>query len=182
MHQEGTQASFPTVTGRIDNLGIMIATLPEERWQDYKTLRLRALSEDSTAFSSSYEEEVKNDEGTWRSRMANGLFALDDNRVIGMIGVIFNSRVKTRHVASIVSVYVDPTYRRSGVGQSLMEAAINRVKANHEVLKIELTVNPEQPTAVRLYEKNGFQVSGKQTKELYVNGTLYDELYMELLL
>lgn len=37
---------------------IQIIKLPPERWNEYKTLRLRALQDDPQAFGSSYAKEV----------------------------------------------------------------------------------------------------------------------------
>lgn len=40
-------------------------------------------------------------------------------------------------------------------------------------------VNPEQKTAVKLYEKFGFQTVGKLKNELKVEDKFYDEAIME---
>lgn len=159
---------------------IVINSLPDERWKDYRSLRLKALSHEPVAFGSSYEEEVLFGEDVWKARMADGLYATEGDTVAGMIGVVFNSRIKTRHVASIVSFYVDPVYRGRGIGQKLMDAAIEKIKSRGNIAKVELSVNPLQDRAVRLYEMKGFRVTGRQSKELCVNGVYYDELYMEM--
>jgi RimJ/RimL family protein N-acetyltransferase len=47
------------------------------------------------------------------------------------------------------------------------------------VIKIELTVNPVQKAAVRLYRKYGFKQAGRTKKALKIDGKYYDELFME---
>jgi len=157
----------------------IIRELPEEKWADYRDLRLMALKQEPEAFGSSYEEEINLPETEWRKRTHNALFATEGSLIVGMIGVIFGNRIKTGHVASIVSFFVLPEYRKRGIGKELLEAAIGRARGNPQVLKVELFVNPVQAQAVRLYEKNGFRTAGLMTGQLKVAGKLYDELYME---
>ena len=158
---------------------IKIKKLPIDRWKDYRNLRLEALKKDAISFSSSYEEEKKLSESEWKRRTRNTLFALSDDEPIGMIACVFNKKRKIRHIANIFGFYVKESYRNQGVGRKLIESALSSIMRNEYIIKIDLTVNPKQKAAVKLYKKYGFKVVGVLKKYLYAGGKFHDELIME---
>ncbi len=89
-----------------------------------RDLRLEALKSDPSAFGSSFEEEVTLTEGEWKRRIRNTLFAVSDDKLIGMIVCLFNERPKTKHIAEIVGVYVTASYRGQGVSTRMLERAL----------------------------------------------------------
>ncbi len=169
-------------TGRRDRHGSapwIIGRLPESRWEDFRTLRLKALQQDSKAFGSSYEEEVTYGKETWIGRIESVIFALIDDRPVGMISIIKRNRIKTGHAADIFGMYVAPDYRGKGIGDDLVKNAISVASKFDGVIKVVLSVNPKQEAALNLYRKNGFEVAGEFKKELLVDGEYYDEFVME---
>jgi ribosomal protein S18 acetylase RimI-like enzyme len=158
---------------------IEVKVLPLERWQEVRDLRLEALRIDPAAFGSSVEDEENFPEAVWQERMKPMLVALSDNKPVGSVTYLFNDRVKTKHIARIVGFYVNPNYRGLGVGRKLMEQALDRIRENKDILKVQLMVNPKQEAAVALYKKLGFDVVGELKKELKVGEELYDMLVME---
>lgn len=105
-----------------------ITRLPQERWREYRELRLAALKTDPEAFSSSYEEEAKFSVGKWKERMKGVVFALAEGEPIGMVGYAFKDKAKTSHIAHVYSVYVAPEHRGKGVGGALLKAAIAGIR------------------------------------------------------
>ena len=83
---------------------IVVKKIDADRWMEYRDLRLESLKSDPAAFGSSYEEEKDMTEDEWKRRINNALFALSKDRLIGMIVVVFNDRIKTKHVADIFGV------------------------------------------------------------------------------
>ena len=160
---------------------IEIKKLSESRWKDFKDLRLESLKTEPAAFGSSYEEEIRLSKKEWKRRINNSLFAFLNEKPIGMIVYIFNNKIKTNHIANIFGVYVKKEYRGRGIGKKLIESAISQIKKNKNIIKINLTVNPKQKSAVKLYEKYGFKIVGKMKNDLYVDGKFNDELIMEKL-
>ena len=158
---------------------IEIGRLPVERWEDYKKLRLEALAHDPSAFGSSVEEEEAQSEDDWKRRIPNVLFAMSGDRPVGMIVFVTNSRIKTKHTAEIFGVYVKSSHRGKGIGSELLGEALSQIRKNRSVLKVSLSVNPEQEPAVELYRKAGFEVVGRARKDLKVGRRFYDLLYME---
>ena len=150
-----------------------------DRWEEYKALRLEALESDPTAFGSSVEDEVSLSESDWRRRAENALFAFADGKPVGMIVFIVSSRPKTRHVADIFGVYVRASEREKGIGKLLLDSALKEIGRRPKVMKIKLTVNPEQRAALKLYRRAGFHEVGRLHRELRVGDRYYDELMME---
>ena len=107
------------------------------------------------------------------------MFALSDDKTIGMIVFIFNNKRKIKHISNIFGFYVKERYRNQGVGKKLIESALSHIKKNKNIIKIDLIVNPKQKAALSLYKKFGFKVVGILRKDLLVNGKFYDELVME---
>ena len=101
-----------------------IEKLPDDRWKDYRDLRLEALKNAPSAFGSSFEEEEVLTEDEWKRRIQNVLFAVSEDTLIGMIVYAFNGRAKTRHSAEIFGVYVSAGHRGEGVGTRMLEHAL----------------------------------------------------------
>jgi hypothetical protein len=58
---------------------------------------LEALRSDTSAFGSSYEEELDLPETEWKKRMNNVLSAMLDDKPVGMVGYAFNTRPNQAH-------------------------------------------------------------------------------------
>jgi ribosomal protein S18 acetylase RimI-like enzyme len=158
---------------------IEIRKLPADRWKEYRDLRLEALKMEPSAYGSSFEEAKRHKEELWRERIKSVLFALSDDRPVGMVVYVFGEGLKSRHIAEIFGFYVSPDHRGQGVGTRLLERAIAQIRRNRRIIKVKLAVNPEQRTAVRLYQKAGFVVTGSVEKELKVGRKYYGMLFME---
>lgn len=159
-----------------------ISRLKEDRWEDFRNLRLESLKREPLAFLSSYEDEVKFGNDIWQSRLKNVLFALDEGEPVGMITFVQRGRKKNEHIADIFGVYVNKRYRRNGLGHRLVRRAISIIQKNTTITKVSLSVSVEQVPAINLYLSNGFKVAGILENEFKVNGKFYDELIMERLL
>ena len=64
----------------------------------------------------------------------------------------------------------------------ILTEVLRLIKENKEILKVNLTVNSSQLSAIKLYELFGFKTVGKLSKELLINGKYFDELLMEFML
>lgn len=94
---------------------IEIKALPARKWKEYRDLRLEALKKDPTSFGMAYEDEICYDEKCWKGKIKNVFFAIDNDKLIGMIGYRFEDIFKMRHVAFIVDLYVKKEYRGTGL-------------------------------------------------------------------
>jgi ribosomal protein S18 acetylase RimI-like enzyme len=158
---------------------IEIKNLSADKWRDFKELRLEALQNDPLAFGSSYQEEIAFPEEEWKRRISNTLFAILNDKPVGMIVYIINTKIKSRHIAEIFGVYVKNEFRNQKVGKKLVENALKLIQQNRNVTKVKLIVSSSQNAAIILYESFGFEIVGKLKNELKVDNDYYDGLIME---
>jgi ribosomal protein S18 acetylase RimI-like enzyme len=161
---------------------IEVRTLPPARWREVRTLRLQALKTDPIAFGSAYEEEENLAEEEWKKRMNSALFALSDDKLVGTITYVFSNRVKSKHIARIFGVYVDPDHRGQGIGKKMLQNALDLIQKNKHIVKVQLMVTKDQDVPARLYKDMGFVVVGQMKKEIKVGEQFYDTLIMEKML
>ena len=65
----------------------------------------------------------------------------------------------------IVSMAVNPEYRRKGIGEALLREAIARMES--KVREVYLEVRATNDAAIRLYEKRSFKITGEVLKGYY---------------
>jgi len=113
----------------------------------------------------------------------NSLFlvAEAEGRIIGSLTLQGGKRKSNRHAATL-GITVAKDYRAQGAGRALMQAAIDWVKANPVLKRVELNVFTGNPSAIHLYEAFGFKVEGHRRKALYRDGLFHDDLLMALLI
>ncbi|MFL6656936.1 MAG: GNAT family N-acetyltransferase [Massilia sp.] len=150
----------------------------------YQTLRLQALRETPTAFSSSYEEERDTPITSIAAHMApdsgrNRFGAFDGDTLVGVVGLGRETAAKLRHKAFIGGMYVAPGYRAQGLGRQLMAQALALAAEMDGVLQIELTVTQGNAAALFLYKELGFVEFGCAPAALMVDGTLHDVVYLQ---
>ncbi len=85
-----------------------------------------------------------------------GLVDKIENRVIGFIIVTFINN----STANIVTIDVDPLYRRKGIGSNLIEI-VKRILITQNIKKITLQVSMDNKIAVNFYRKHGFKITQK---------------------
>ena len=152
----------------------------------YREIRLAALKENPEAFSSSYEEEKEYPLESFKNRLNFDHFftfgAFVENKLVGVVTLLVETKIKTKHRANIVAMYVDPENRKSGIGRQLMTAAIKKATEIREVEQIYLSVNSSNEPAKKLYNSLGFKTYGIDKNGLKIGDTYFDEELMVLVL
>lgn len=164
-----------------------IITLPPGRWREAKRLRLEALRIEPAAFASSLADECAFGDDVWIARLTTAYqrdhnmtwYAELESALVGMAGAFWPTREKTRHVATIYSVYVSPARRGRGIASQLMGRLLDELSAQPQLEKVGLTVNVDCAPAISLYERLGFEHVGRARRELRVDGRYHDLRYME---
>jgi ribosomal protein S18 acetylase RimI-like enzyme len=84
----------------------------------------------------------------------------NDGEVIGTLQVTFTPSISFQggKRATVESVRVDEKYRGQGIGQELMNWAINRAR-QEKCVALQLTTNSDRTDAHRFYENLGFKGS-----------------------
>ncbi|PYZ98946.1 GNAT family N-acetyltransferase [Alteribacter lacisalsi] len=161
-----------------------IIRLTENHAEELRRLRHEALQTNPESFSSSYEEEKQYPVERYRSRLASEssvtLGFYKESTLSGLVSVVRNTRVKTRHRADIFGMYVTPAARGNGTGRRLMEEAIKKAWEFGGVEQLYLTVVISNTPALKLYESLGFEAYGREEQAIKIGSTFYDEQLMVL--
>lgn len=149
----------------------------------FQSLRLNALIEAPASFASSYEEEKDLDLAIIEARLAvapeHGVFgALAGEELVGVVGLLRETKRKRSHKAFAWGMYVVPGQRASGIGRMLMQEAIDLARAMPGVSQVNLAVTASNERAIRLYRSLGFEPFGQEPNALLADGRLHDELHM----
>lgn len=121
--------------------------------------------------------------GQARKRLAGdrpGLFrfmAEAGGRVAGNASLYLEQNPRRRHAAGL-GMAVHPDYWGHGVGSALMEALIDLADNWLNISRIELDVNTDNPAAVHLYQKFGFEIEGTRRYHAYGHGRWADSYFM----
>lgn len=170
-----------------------IINLPPERWQEFKALRLQAVEEAPASMGVTPADEQARSEDAYAKfleRSSGGdftwsIFAQRSNKLIGMAGAMCTkSHLSTmRHVATVISVYTKPEFRRMGVATALMKALLTKLeKSNVTQAQLQVTINPandNDQTAINVYKRLGFKQCGNYSNDIVVNGKSYNSVIME---
>lgn len=136
---------------------------PDE-WREYRAIRLAALAESPDAFGSSLADEQVFPDERWQERAAGSteraaFVALDDKRWVGLAGSYLPGDPPAD--TELVSMWVDPIARGSGIGRALVEA-VAAWAADRGLSTIGLWVTESNDAAIRLYERCGFTDKGER--------------------
>ena len=131
----------------------------------FKDVRLRALLDTPTAFSSTYAEESKLTDNDWLKRAAQwsseksvGYLAMDAYASCGIASGLLDQADAMR--AHLLSMWVAPTHRRQGVGRALVEAVVSWA-CSQNVRTLLLLVTSNNDSAIEFYQRLGFSLTGK---------------------
>lgn len=143
-----------------------LAKLTAQDVPAYRALLLEAYAQPGDAFTSTAEERAALPLSWWAQRAAAAdgsglaLGAFVDNALVGSVTLEFSSRLKTRHKAHLVGLYVQPAHQHQGIGRALLQAALAEAAAQPGVRWVTLTVTEGNAPAQHLYESLGFRVWG----------------------
>ncbi|MBZ0300292.1 MAG: GNAT family N-acetyltransferase, partial [Anaerolineae bacterium] len=104
------------------------------------------------------------------------LVAEADGKIIGMAHCGSGERGYA-HTASL-GITVDRAWRDKGVGTALLEFMIDWCRESPGVHRLELWVFPDNPRALHVYEKLGFQHEGNRRSSYLKDGTFKDLILM----
>lgn len=150
----------------------------------FRAFRLRGLREHPDAFTSSFEEESLQPLADSEKRLATtstaktwGAFV--DGELAGMVGLDHETRLKNRHKATLVAMYVAPEFNGRGIGKALVQTVIDDARQSGLALII-LTVTAGNRQATALYERAGFLPFGTEPDAIRVNGVGFGKTHMYL--
>jgi ribosomal protein S18 acetylase RimI-like enzyme len=144
----------------------------------FQALRLQALRECPSAFSSSYEEEVELPITIIAVRLATELRrdmfgAFSETELVGTIDFGREGARKLAHKGFIRGMYVSPAFRNQGIGRQLVSHVLQHAASLSGLHQVTLTVTASNVAAIGLYEKwaSRHSVSSRQRFSSRVNFT-----------
>jgi ribosomal protein S18 acetylase RimI-like enzyme len=144
--------------------GIEVRQVGPDEWHEFRRIRLAALADAPTAFSTRLADAERLPDSFWIERTSveragtGPLFAaVDGTEWVGIVG-----GHTERGEAHLISLWVDPRARRRGAAAALVEAvsAWARDRGHRE---LRLWVTETNAAARRCYETRGFAYTGRVT-------------------
>lgn len=137
-----------------------IVTPDQSRWEDYKEIRIDAVSKNPEAFGGTYEETITREDFYRKSRLESKtntvIFVQDgNNRVIGTANYTISWTE-----AKIFGMYCKSEYRWKWIWSMLIQY-IKQICTREWVTQINLRVYTTQDPAIKLYTKEWFVVISK---------------------
>lgn len=121
-------------------------------------MRLDALKEAPYAFGSTYEHEVDAPEQRWRQTLRDRTrFIAEVDGVVA--GTASGGDADSSSTSAMTAMWVDPRYRRRGVGDLLVKTVVEWARASGYG-RMLLWVADGNEGAERLYVRNGFVRTG----------------------
>lgn len=105
------------------------------------------------------------------------LIAFVDSNLAGTLSFATGRRPRTRHTGEL-AVSVLQSFWGLGVASALIDSLLEWARETGFIKKINLRVRTDNQRAIILYERKGFQIEGRVSKELLVDGVYYDNLLM----
>ena len=109
----------------------------------------------------------------WRLNKNNTQYYLAKmkDKVVGFVDIEFETEL-----AKLVAVYVQPNYRKKGVGTKITKDALQKIRAAGYTRTI-LLVREDNLPALRIYRKLGFKPSELPPQEIEGKRAIYMERY-----
>ncbi len=140
-----------------------IDRLDEDDWERLRLVRLAALLDAPEAFGTRHEDVLTWPEATWREQIRRlaTFVAAEDDRDVGMVRGIRHADLDD--ATYLISMWVDPSARRKGVGSALIgEIGVWTLGIGRR--RVFLDVRTQNVGAARLYRANGFAPTGEQVQ------------------
>src|SRR5262245_36449202 len=150
----------------LDAGDVVVRVLKPHEAGEYRRVRLECLRSYPDVFGTTHGEEearpVLPFERAIREQSPDQVMlgAFVDGRLSGLCGFARESRIKTRHRAELVQMYVAPRAAGRGVGGRLVAGHLAHAFGHPEITQVVLSVVATNAPAIRLYERHGFREYG----------------------
>jgi|SRR5208282_4622255 len=165
-------------------MGLQVRVLTEGDASALFRLRRESLLDAPPAFLASPGDDLVSSEDAARELLMRGgdaaVFGASTDGLHGMVGLYRDRHLKSAHRIHLWGMFVQPEWRRQGVGGALLDAAIGHARTLKGVSSLHLSVSDAAPAARRLYEQSGFTVWGVERDAIRFEGRSFDEYHMAM--
>lgn len=152
----------------------------------YAEFRRAMLADAPLAFASSPETDPACDPAELAKRLAGpgqSISAAYVGPVLASAAGLFREpKPKMNHRATIWGVWTRPEFRGRGLADRVIRHALGVARSWPGLRIVSLSANVSQSSAIRLYTRLGFRAWGIEPNVLMLDGTLHDEIHMQIVL
>lgn len=137
------------------------------------------------AFTSSVAERVDLPIDWWELRVSEQpasrelvVGAFLEQALVGVAGLAFEQRERTKHKATLFGMYVRPSARGAGVGKVLVEEVLRQASRSPDTEVVQLTVTESNAAGVRLYTSCGFVPFGTEPLAVKLGSSFLNKVHM----
>lgn len=110
----------------------------ESDWEDFKKIRLEAISQKPEVFGASFDNESSQDDSFWKARLSDAykgaVFGLyDEDQLIGLTGIYRHYDCMKDDTAMLCMSFIRAEYRGKGLSDLLYKARIDWAKAQGNI-------------------------------------------------
>ena len=153
------------MSGGSDATGPVILRATAADHAALRGVRLRALQDVPSAFGSTYDQESRMTAEEWQAKTRQWTdphcnatwMAWHDQQTVGLVAGVQDTEDATR--AWLVSMWVDPAFRRRGIARDLIQEVLGW-SAGRGRSAVHLHVTSNNPVARELYLRMGFVTTG----------------------
>lgn len=95
----------------------------------------------------------------------------------GLLNIAGKAYRETSYVGDCFMLVLKP-YRNHGLGQLLMETALDWARETKQLCALELEVQARNTCAYHIYEKYGFKIEGVKRKDVKSRNGDYQDVYL----
>jgi RimJ/RimL family protein N-acetyltransferase len=128
-------------------------------------------------FNKTEAEEVDAIQKNKKSDNQIFIIAEINGELVGVLNVSADEKSRLKHIG-VFGVSVRKTDWSKGIGTALIQTMLTWVKDSKIIRKINLSVIANNESAIKLYEKFGFEKEGLIKRDLCVDGKFYDAYAM----
>ena len=157
---------------------VTVCRLVADDWQTYRAIRLAMLQESPSAFGGTHDEAAGNNERVWRQRLTDNVVLLARMGRTPAGSAMYSVFGATDPGdCSLFGMWVDPGFRRAGVGRILVDSVLAQARAAGK-RRVVLHVVADNTGAIGLYQRAGFVATGRSVP--YPHDDRLTEIEMEL--
>ena len=105
------------------------------------------------------------------------LLAHHEGTIVGALSFEGGRRPRIQHTGEL-GISVTRSFTGCGIGRTLLEMLVEWAEAGGVIRKLNLRVRVDNVGAIRLYERLGWVVEGRVTRDQGIDGVFTDTLFM----
>jgi RimJ/RimL family protein N-acetyltransferase len=154
-----------------------------DEWQGCRAIRLEALHEEPSVFSSNFSAEAAKPDDFWRDTASSencqmfGLF--DDDVIVGCVGIATMRDDTSGESAILWGTYIRAAYRRRGLSGLLYKALIDFAAQKTKWKQIVVSHRASNVPSKMATLEHGFEYTHTESK-VWPDGQLEDHLFYKL--